>query len=70
MINNMNSKLTEDLSRGDFSSFDRLNESQKGIVAKKWNRNMRIKYLNRHSSMTEEEFFKELDKIAEGTFNL
>lgn len=66
----MNSKLTEDLSRGDFSSFDRLNESQKGVVAKDWDKNMRMKYLNRHATMSEKEFFKELDKIADGTYNL
>lgn len=57
------------LLKDNFSSFDRLSESQKGIVAKNWDRNMRMKYLNRHSSMTEEEFFKELDKIVDGTFD-
>lgn len=51
----------------DFSIFDNLSESQKGRIARNWDRNMRMKYLNRHSTMTEEEFFAELDRIANET---
>lgn len=51
----------------DFEIFDSLPESQKGRIARNWDRNMRIKYLNRHSAMTEEEFFTELDRIANET---
>lgn len=51
----------------DFSIFDNLSESQKGRIARNWDRNMRMKYLNRHSLMTEEEFFAELDRIANET---
>lgn len=60
--------IIEELNRGNFSSFDKLNASQKGVVAKDWDKNMRMKYLNRHTTMSEEEFFKELDKIAEDPF--
>ena len=59
----------EEIKQGVFSSFDKLNESQKEVVAKDWDKNMRMKYLNRHATMSEEEFFKELDKIANGTFS-
>lgn len=59
--------INEEIQHGDFTSFDRLTDSQKGDIAKDWDNNMRMKYLNRHPVITEEEFLKELDKIAEGT---
>lgn len=59
----------EEIKQGVFSSFDKLNESQKGVVAKDWDKNMRMKYLNRHDTISEEEFFKELDEIAQETYD-
>lgn len=67
-LKRMYSHINVDIRNGDFSSFDRLNESQKGVVAKDWDKNMRMEYLNRHAHMSEEEFYAQLDKIANGTF--
>ena len=60
--------IKEEIQNGDFTSFDRLNESQKGNIAKNWTKEMKHKYLTRHGVMTEDEFFAQLDKIADGTF--
>lgn len=61
-------KVLEDIKRGDFSSFERLNDRQKGEIASKWTPEIQMAYLTRHTTMSEEEFFKKLDEIADGTF--
>lgn len=61
-------QITEELNRGDFSSFEKLNASQKGEIAKNWDDDMKHRYLTRHNVMTEDEFFGVLDSIAEGSF--
>ena len=63
-------KVLEDIKRGDFSSFERLNEQQKGEIASQWTPEIQMAYLTRHTPMSEEEFFKKLDKITDGTYKV
>lgn len=61
--------INEEILKGDYSSFDRLTEPQQAELVESWTDEMKLKYLTRNPAMTEEEFFAELDKIADGTFN-
>lgn len=61
--------INEEIRNGDFSSFDRLNEEMQSELITEWNDDMQLKYLSREPTMSQEEFFAELDKIADGTFN-
>lgn len=61
--------INEEIRNGDFSSFDRLNEEMQSELITEWNDDMQLKYLSREPAMSQEEFFAELDKIADGTFN-
>lgn len=61
-------QINDEVKSGDFSGFDNLSESEKVFVMKSWDKDMKHKYLTRNLVMSEEEFFAELDKIAEGKF--
>lgn len=60
--------INEEIRNGDFSSFDRLPESQQIEIVKSWDDATQLKYLTREPVMSQEEFFAELDRIADGTF--
>ena len=64
LIKTMNTEIKV----SDFSKFDKLLQSDKVEVMKTWDMDMKHKYLTRNPVMSEEEFFAELDKIAEGKF--
>lgn len=59
--------ITEDLKRGDFSSFEKLSETQKGRIEKNWDKEMRLKYLTRHEAMSETDFFSQLEENVDET---
>lgn len=60
-------KIIEELKKGDLTSFNKLSESQRIELLKKHEK-LQLKYLMRNPTMTEDEFFSELDRIAEGTY--
>lgn len=68
MYTNNIKKINAEVKVGDFSSFDNLSESEKISMMKTWDKTMKHKYLTRNPVMSEEDFFAELDKIAEGKF--
>ena len=60
--------INSEIKANDFSRFDKLLQSDKVEVMKTWDKDMKHKYLTRNAVISEEEFFAELDKIAEGKF--
>lgn len=60
--------INEDIKYGDFSSFDKLNEEMQNELMTEWDDDMQLKYLSREPTMSQEEFYTQLDKIANGTF--
>lgn len=61
--------INEDIKRGDFSSFDKLTEEKQVSLMKNWDDDMQLKYLMREPTISQEDFYGQLDKIANGTFN-
>lgn len=54
---------------GYFDNFILLPEDQQIKLMESWSKDTRLKYLTREPAMTQQEFFAELDKIANGTFS-
>lgn len=61
--------INEEIKYGDFSSFDKLTEEKQVSLMKNWDDDMQLKYLMREPTISQEEFYEQLDKIVNGTFN-
>lgn len=61
--------IYESIKRGDFSSSDKLTQEMQNAQMSEWDDEMQLKYLSREPTMSQEEFYAQLDKIAKGTFS-
>ena len=61
-------RIDEDIKNGDFSSFDKLSDEVQNELMSDWDDEMQLKYLSREPTMSQEEFYAQLDQIANGTF--
>lgn len=65
----MTDKILDEIKLGDYSSFDKLTVEKQNELMSEWDDDMQLKYLSREPTMSQEEFYAQLDKIANGTFS-
>lgn len=66
----MDGTILEEIRNGDFSSFDKLSEDNQTAIMKIWDDEIQLKYLMREPTISQEEFYKQLDRIARGDYVL
>ena len=66
--NKQKEQINEEIRHGDFSSFDKLSDEVQNELMSDWDDELQLKYLSREPTMSQEEFYAQLDQIANGTF--
>lgn len=61
-------RLNEEIQHSNFTSFDRLTEEIQNELMSEWDDDMQLRYISREATMSQEEFYAQLDHIAKGTF--